>query len=62
MALATLKNLKVLSLSNTKATDTGLKALGGFKNLRELHISDTKTTDAGLAELKKALPDCKISR
>jgi len=25
-----------------------------------LHLNNTQTTDAGVAELKKALPDCKI--
>jgi hypothetical protein len=59
--LAGLKKLQVLSTSNTKTSDASLKALAELKNLRELYLSDT-TTEAGVAELRKALPKCKIFR
>ena len=31
-----------------------------LKQLSKLHMRDTQITDAGVAELKKALPKCKI--
>tara|TARA_B100000809_G_scaffold229923_1_gene243907 strand:- start:322 stop:438 length:117 start_codon:yes stop_codon:yes gene_type:complete len=34
--------------------------LNGLTQLQDLGLQQTKVTDAGVAELKKALPDCKI--
>jgi flagellar basal body-associated protein FliL len=56
-----LTNLKELHLNETQITDAGLVHLTGLKNLVSLGLHGTQITDAGIAELKKALPDCKIS-
>ena len=45
-----------------KVTDAGLVHLTGLTNLQELSLGSTKVTDAGVADLKKALPNCKISK
>ena len=59
--VAKLQKLTILGLGhNDKITDAGLKDLAKLKNLTRLILSDTKITDAGAAELKKALPKCKI--
>ena len=36
--------------------------LKGLTKLQALYLNGTKVTDAGVAELKKALPNCKISK
>jgi hypothetical protein len=33
-----------------------------MNNLQKLSLNFTKVTDAGIAELKQALPNCKISK
>jgi hypothetical protein len=44
-------------------TDNGLKELAGLKELKYLDLRRCQgVTDAGVAELKKALPDCEITR
>jgi Leucine-rich repeat (LRR) protein len=60
--LAGLKSLQGLNLTGTKVTDAGLKELAGLKSLQSLLLLDMKVTDAGVAELRKALPNCKITR
>jgi hypothetical protein len=57
-----------LDLSNTQVTDVGLKELAALRNLASLALGDTwqmldrpLVTDAGVAELRQALPMCKIS-
>ncbi|HIF30617.1 MAG TPA: hypothetical protein EYG57_06500 [Planctomycetes bacterium] len=58
-----LTNLTVLHLyGNKKITDAGLVHLQGLKKLMSLYLGETKVTDAGVAELKKALPGCRIDR
>jgi hypothetical protein len=59
--LAGLKRLKHLSLYKSEVTDAGLKHLARFKQLKRFNLSKTKVTAKGIAELKKALPDLKIS-
>jgi hypothetical protein len=54
--------LRRLDLNGTKVTDAGLKELAGLKNLKLLFLFDAPVTPAGIAELKKALPGCKIVR
>jgi len=55
--------LTVLHLyGNKKITDAGLVHLQGLKKLMSLYLGETKVTDAGVAELKKALPGCRIDR
>ncbi len=55
-----LTRLTTLELQETKVTDTGLKHLTGLTNLTTLHLLRTKVTAQGVADLKKALPECKI--
>ena len=40
-----------------KHLDRGLE---GLINLKELNLFDTEVSDAGVADLKKALPNCKV--
>ena len=51
-----------LDLSYTEVTDVGLKELAGLKSLQSLYLGGTQVTDAGVAELRKALPACRIIR
>ena len=52
-----------LDLVETKITDAGLKELAKLQQLTSLDLRYCKQiTDAGVAELKKALPKCKIER
>ena len=57
--LTGLNKLEDLDLS-VWVTDAGLVHLKGMTKLRLLKLYRTKVTDAGVAELKKALPNCKI--
>jgi hypothetical protein len=41
-------------------TDAGLAHLKQMKSLRTLTLESTKVTEAGIAELKAALPECKV--
>jgi hypothetical protein len=52
-AVATLKRLTKLDLSNTPLTDDDLAALAEMKNLRTLGIRSSKFTASGLPQLKK---------
>jgi hypothetical protein len=64
--LVGMKNLQRLDLDETRVTDAGLKELKGHKNLRTLYLRQgpggrvPNVTDAGVAELRKALPKCRI--
>jgi hypothetical protein len=49
--LAGMKELKFLSLWQTKVTDVGLKELAGLKNLQQLSLQTTGATDVGLKQL-----------
>lgn len=60
--LAGLKSLHTLNLGGTQVTDVGLKQLAGLKDLHTLNLVNTKVTNAGVVELRKALPDCRITR
>jgi hypothetical protein len=46
-----------LTLTRTRITDGGLKDLATMK---ELKLDGSRVTNAGIAELRKALPDCKM--
>ena len=50
----------LLDLSNGEFTAGGLKALAALKELKELNLSGSNAKAADVADLKKALPDCKI--
>ena len=53
--------LPVLVLDKTNITDAGLQQLSGLKELQYLYLRGTQITDEAIAELRKALPNCKIS-
>ena len=56
-----LTTLRTLGLMNTRVTDAGLAHLKGLASLQSLNLTNTQVTDAGVNELKKALPDCRVS-
>jgi len=47
-------------LDSPQITDEGLKEVAKFKKLDYIGLSSTEITKSGAAELKKALPNCKI--
>ncbi len=55
-----LRELQLLSLDDTRVTDTGLIHLKGLSSLKWLKLSRTKVTDAGIAELQKSLPHLQV--
>ena len=57
---ADLEKVRRLSLFNIQITDTGLKEVAKLQQLTTLYLRGTQVTKAGGAELKKALPNCKI--
>ena len=58
-----LTKLKTLMLDgNVGVTDAGLLHLHGLSNLRSLNVPRTQVTDVGIANLKAALPKCRIGR
>ena len=67
-----LTSLQTLDLRGPYITDAGLAHLKGMTNLQALDLSRTRKlktldlagqiTDAGVADLRKALPNCKISK
>ena len=60
--LAKSKTLAVLLLTNTPLTADAAEPLKVLRGLRELDIRDTEIPPAATAELRKALPKCKIER
>ena len=59
LTAADLEKVTSLRLPFPQITDVGLKELAKLQNLEELYLP-TQITKAGVAELKKALPNCKI--
>ena len=59
--VAKLQNLEGLNLRETQITDESLKDVAKLQKLELLALEGTKVTKAGVAELKKALPNCKIT-
>jgi hypothetical protein len=57
-----LTELQTLDLWGTKITDAGPIHLKRLTQLDTLWLSQQNITDAGVAELRKALPNCKIER
>ena len=60
-----LTNLQSLVIGiglQSQVSDAGLVHLKGLANLEVLHLAATQITDAGIADLKKALPNCKITK
>ena len=60
--LAKSKSLAVLFLNGTPLTADAIEQLKTLRGLRELDIRDTEIPPAATAELRKALPKCKIER
>jgi hypothetical protein len=60
-SLKDLPNLEVVQLIGPSTTDEDLPSLKGLKHLILLDLKGTKVTDAGVADLRKALPNCKIN-
>ena len=60
--VAKLQKLDWLSLENTQITDEGLREVAKLQKLISLGLENTQITDGGVAELKKALPNCAITR
>lgn len=57
-----LQRLEHLALDGTNVTDAGSKHLKGMTNLESLSLYRTRITDEGVDELRRALPNCKITR
>jgi len=51
----------MLFLNNMQTSDAGLVHLKGLAKLGSVQLNGTQVTDAGVAELKQALPGCRIS-
>ena len=49
-----------LNLSGTQVDDAGVEHLKKLTKLTNLSLLETKLTSTGIAELKQALPNCKI--
>lgn len=58
--LAPLTKLEILDLDRAQVTDAGFVHLVGLKKLEELQLDKTRVTEAAVAELRKALPNCRI--
>ncbi|MEZ6142029.1 MAG: protein kinase [Zavarzinella sp.] len=58
--LKDLKNLNHLFLKDTNLTDESLNQLKEFKKLTYLKLQNTKISQKGFADLRQALPNCKI--
>lgn len=55
-----LPKLRSLSLAGAKITDAGLRQLYTVSALESLDLRETKVSAGAVAELRKALPKCKI--
>jgi hypothetical protein len=61
-ALSGNTELKVLSVWNcTNVSDASVKALTSLTGLRELDVGITRISGNGLREIRKALPQCKVT-
>ena len=58
--VAKMQQLTSLYLDGTKITDAGLGDIAKLQKLTRLILYNTKITNEGAAELKLALPKCKI--
>jgi hypothetical protein len=59
-ALAGLSRLEVLWLTRSRITDASVEVLSQLAGLRELNVNHTEISAAGLAELRRALPKCRL--
>lgn len=60
-ALAELPKLEVIGLSRTEVTDQAVNSLSRMKSLRQVSLRGSKVSPAGIDQLKKSLPNCKVS-
>jgi len=58
--LKDLVGLEYLCVRDTQVADAGLTYLQGLTSLQTLHLHNTQVSSVGLAELKQALPNCRI--
>lgn len=54
-------NLRELSLDGSEVTDAGLRHLYSLSRLESLDLKDTKVSAGAAANLRKMLPNCKIT-
>jgi len=59
--LCDLPNFKGLQISGTRVTDAGLRHLYSMKTLVGINVSGTRVTPDGARDLKRALPNCRIT-
>lgn len=59
--VARLKHLRVLQLPLNDITDAGALRLMSLKNLTELDLSGNHVTEQAIADLRAALPECRIT-
>ena len=60
-ALASMRNLKVLDLSETRITDATLSALASARGLRQIYLSGTTATPEGVQAFQRTHPECQVS-
>jgi phosphoglycerate dehydrogenase-like enzyme len=59
-SLDALKNLEILSITQTKATAEGISGLTKLKNLKKVYLYKTSFTNAAIAQLKQKMPGLRI--
>ncbi len=56
------ENLDLLHLSRQQASDAAARSLHGLKRLKTLRLVLCQISDQALADLREALPDCRLTR
>lgn len=59
-SISQFNELTWLVLMDTKLTDAGLRHFHRLKKLGRLDVEGTSVTEVGVAELKRALPHCRV--
>src|SRR2546430_16028974 len=59
-AIAALKNLKTLDVSETSIGDAGLEKLRALAGLRGLYLTGSHVTAAGVEAFRKERPECRV--
>jgi hypothetical protein len=54
--------LRSLDLRDTQITDDGVRQIAALRQLEQLDIRGTQITNDGLQKLRRALPNCEITR
>jgi len=60
--LSKFRELRSLDLRDTQITDGGVPHIAALRRLEQLDVRGTRITDDGLQQLRRALPDCEITR